>query len=69
MSFISRQHAQNTAASLREAAEQERQRAAGNTRSGDRFGASISANNALTAEAQAKLADQAAELLGDPEGR
>ena len=64
--FISRRHAENTAASLRETAQQERQAAAENARNRDRFGASISAGNVLVLEARARLADEAAGLLGDP---
>ena len=61
--FMSRGHAENAAASLRRTADTERARADRNTRNGDVFGAFISASNARVAEAQARLADEAAELL------
>lgn len=63
MSYVSRQHALNEAASLREEAGRWRTRADRNTRTGDVFGACIAAGNARVCEAQARLADEAAELL------
>jgi hypothetical protein len=67
--FISRQHAENMAASLRETADRNRERAAENTRNGDVLGAFICDGNARNADAYAMLADEAAGLLGDPGGR
>jgi hypothetical protein len=64
--FISRRHAENTAASLRDTAKEERKNATGLLGKGDVFGSFISRNNASTAEAKARLADEAAGLLGDP---
>lgn len=65
MSFNSRRHAENTAASLRDTAKEERKNATELLGKGDVFGSFISRNNASTAEARARLADQAAELLGE----
>lgn len=67
--FNSRKHAENTAADLRDRADRNRERAAENARNGDLHGESICKSNAVTLEAHAKLADKAARLLGDPEGR
>ncbi len=64
--FISRRHAQNVAAELRRRADENRDRADVNERDGDALGKFICLSNARVAEARAKLADEAAELLGDP---
>jgi hypothetical protein len=66
--FIGRRHAELTAAKLRHDAEEDRRLAAEKTGRGDRFGASISATNARLSDEYARRADEAAKLLGDPEG-
>ena len=68
--FLSRDHALNTADSLRATAEQEQARAERDTRAGDVFGAYIAAGNARVARALSRQADDAAELLRPrPRGR
>lgn len=61
--FNNRRHAENTAADLRSRADRNRGQAAESARNGDVLGAFICGSNARTAEAHAKLADKAAELL------
>ena len=62
--FRSREHAENTAAWHRDQADANREAAASNRAKGDTFGAFIAEGNVRVQEARAKLADQAAELLG-----
>ena len=65
MTFISPRHAQNVAASLRATAKENGESAARLTAEGDLFGAFIADSNARVAKARARLADEAAALLGD----